>query len=63
MNMNKDVQFFVYGSSLISIVAAVYLFLTGKRDTGIFVGLWAPIILGFATFYNTEVPPADPKTE
>ena len=59
--MNKDVQLFVYGSSLVSIVAAIYLFLSGKRDTGIFVGLWAPTILAFATYFNTEVPPADPK--
>ena len=59
--MNKDVQLFVYGSSLISIAAAIYLFLSGKRDTGIFVGLWAPTILGFAAYFNSEVPPADPS--
>jgi len=60
--MNKDVQLFVYGSSLVSIVTAIYLFFSGKRDTAIFVGLWAPTILGFAAFFNTEVPPAEPKS-
>jgi hypothetical protein len=61
MIMNKDVQLFVYGSSLVSIIVAIFLFFSGKRDTGIFVGLWAPTILGFAAYYNTEVPPASPE--
>ena len=55
--MNKDVQALIYGSSLLSIVAAIYLFVTGKRDTGIFIGLWAPTILGLGTFFNSERPP------
>lgn len=31
--------------TLISIVLSLYLFLSGKRETGIFVGLWAPTVL------------------
>lgn len=58
--MNKDIQTVVYGSSLLSIVAAVYLFAIGKRDSAIFVALWAPTILGFGAFFNTEVPPSAP---
>ena len=52
--MNKDVQALIYGSSLLSIAAAIYIFVSGKRDLGIFVGLWAPTILGMGTFFNTE---------
>ena len=52
--MNKDVQGLVYGASLVSIIMAIYMFATGKKDTGIFIGLWAPTFLGLGTFFNTE---------
>jgi hypothetical protein len=51
--MNKDVQGLVYGASLVSIVMAIYMFATGKKDTGIFIGLWAPTFLGLGSFFNT----------
>jgi hypothetical protein len=54
--MNKDVQALIYGSSLVSIILSLYLFATGKRDGGIFAALWAPTILSFGTFFNTETP-------
>lgn len=52
--MNKDVQALVYGASLVSIFLSIYMFMTGKKDTGIFIGLWAPTFLGLGTFFNTE---------
>ena len=52
--MSKDVQGLVYGASMVSIVMAIYMFATGKKDTGIFIGLWAPTFLGLGTFFNTE---------
>ena len=33
------------GGTLLSILLSLYLFISGKRETGIFVGLWAPTIL------------------
>jgi predicted PurR-regulated permease PerM len=33
------------GGTLISILISLYLFVSGKRETGIFVGLWAPTVL------------------
>lgn len=56
--MNKDIQGLVYGSSILSIVVATYMFAIGKRDTAIFIGLWAPTVLGLGTFFNTETPRA-----
>ena len=29
----------------LSILLSLFLFLSGKRETGIFVGLWAPTVL------------------
>lgn len=62
--MNKDVQAFIYGSSLVSIIAATCLFFSGKRDTGIFVGLWAPTILAWGAFFNSSEPaPTQPDAQ
>ena len=52
--MNKDVQGLIYGASLLSIILSIYLYATGKKDTGIFIGLWAPTFLALGTFYNSE---------
>ena len=52
--MNKDVQGLIYGASIISIIISVYIYATGKKDLGIFIGLWAPTFLGLGTFFNTE---------
>ena len=50
--MTKDTQTLVLGASLISIFLSIYLFITGKRETGIFIGLWAPTILGLGSFLS-----------
>ncbi len=46
-----------YGGVLGSIVLSVYLFMSGKRETGIFVGLWAPTILNLG-LYNKLLRPS-----
>jgi hypothetical protein len=33
------------GGTLLSILLSLALYLTGKRETAIFVGLWAPTVL------------------
>jgi hypothetical protein len=33
------------GGTLLSIVLSLALYMSGKRETGIFVGLWAPTVL------------------
>ena len=41
---------FVLVLTLLVIVVAEYLFLRGERLHGIFIGLWAPTILGIVIF-------------
>jgi hypothetical protein len=36
---------FYVGGTLLSIVLSLALYLTGRRESAIFVGLWAPTIL------------------
>jgi hypothetical protein len=33
------------GGTLLSILFSLYLYTSGRRETGIFVGLWAPTVL------------------
>ena len=33
------------GGTLVSILISLYLFISGRRESGIFVGLWAPTVL------------------
>jgi len=40
----------IYLASLVGLVLAVYLWFTGDKDTGLFVGIWVPSILALGTF-------------
>lgn len=42
--MGTGKQIYVAGT-VVSILLSLFLFLSGKRETGIFVGLWAPTVL------------------
>jgi hypothetical protein len=48
----KDINSIVLVASVASIAASIYLFGKGSRDTGIFVGLWAPTFLSLGSFAN-----------
>lgn len=37
-------------AALVAFLAAVYLWFTGQRDAGVFVGLWVPAILSLGVF-------------
>ncbi|WP_235996371.1 hypothetical protein [Robertkochia sediminum] len=39
---------------LVTIVVAEYVFLTGEKLSGIFIGLWAPTILGFMNYFKPK---------
>ena len=56
--MNQDTNSgrneLVLVSSLASIALAIYLYASGKKDAGIFVGLWAPTILGLGSFMSAN---------
>ena len=42
MDVSKGIYL---GGTLFSILLSLYLFTSGRRETGIFVGLWAPTVL------------------
>lgn len=49
--MNKGIY---VGATLVSIVLSLILFLSGRRNEGIFVGLWAPTILELGKSLSEE---------
>lgn len=53
-NTSKITNELVLVSSAASIALSVYLYAKGKREAGIFVGLWAPTILGMGAFLKSD---------
>ncbi len=51
-----------YGGVFGSILLAIGLFSTGKREAGIFVGLWAPTILNLGLYNKLLRPSKEPGT-
>tara|TARA_Y100001972_G_scaffold102731_1_gene128506 strand:+ start:1015 stop:1197 length:183 start_codon:yes stop_codon:yes gene_type:complete len=53
---SKSVVFFV--ASLVSVAASIYVWVSANGDPahaerfGIFVGLWAPTLMGLANYYR-----------
>ncbi len=51
-NKNKSQIFFV--SSLVSVLASIYLYTNVDLWHGIFVGLWAPTLMGLSNRYSIK---------
>jgi hypothetical protein len=48
-------DFFVAAAALLAFATSVYLWFSGARDEGLFVGLWVPSMLSFAVFVKLVV--------
>lgn len=46
----KTGDYAVMLAALIALGLSVYLWFSGQREEGVFVGLWVPSVLVFATF-------------
>ena len=55
MNASKGIYL---GGTLLSILISLYLFTSGRRETGIFVGLWAPTVLNLGQTLLEDKPAA-----
>jgi hypothetical protein len=51
-----------YGGVFGSILLSIALFLTGKKQEAIFVGLWAPTIFNFGLYNKLLRPSREPGT-
>ena len=57
MNASKGIYL---GGTLLSILISLYLFTSGRRETGIFVGLWAPTVLNLGQTLLEDNPAEQP---
>jgi len=57
--IDRTITNVVLTASVASILLAIYLYGKGEKQSGIFVGLWAPTIMGLGSFLrSTEREPA-----
>jgi hypothetical protein len=56
----KNSDYILLTAALLSFLFSVLLWFTGKKDAGMFVGLWVPSILAFGGFVRTATLRIDP---
>ena len=44
----------VFMAALLALATSIYLWFGGQHDEGLFVGLWVPSILAFATYIRVS---------
>ena len=71
--MFRSFDILILCSALLSLFFSVYLFVSGDKDTAVYVGIWVPSILGFGIHikllrivhfvlykrFNGDLPPKD----
>ena len=48
--MFKSSDYVILLAAFLSFLLSVYLWFTGQKDEGLFVGIWVPSILGFGIY-------------
>jgi hypothetical protein len=47
--MNKGTSWII-AAALVSFILAIYVWFTGNKDAGLFIGLWVPSLFSLATY-------------
>lgn len=50
---NKS-DYFILSAALLSMALSIYLWFSGFRDQGLFVGIWVPSLLAFGTYFKLK---------
>lgn len=51
-NFFKMSDYFVLAAALISFIVSVYIWFSGMREEGLFIGIWVPSILAFGIYFK-----------
>lgn len=51
MKINTS-DYVLLGAAFLSFLFSVYLWFSGHRDEGVFVGIWVPSILSFGVYFR-----------
>lgn len=50
----KRSDLFILGSAILSMFLSIYLWFFVDKETGLFVGLWVPSLLGFGNYIKLK---------
>lgn len=53
--MLKKQDYFILLAAFLSFLLSVYLWFTGQREEGMFVGIWVPSVLSFGCLIKLSV--------
>ena len=53
--MLKFSDYLLFAAVLISFLLSVYLWFSGQKESGLFVGIWVPSILGFGIYFKLSL--------
>ena len=53
--MLKTADYLIGTAALMSFLLSVYLWFTGQKEEGMFVGVWVPSILAFGTYWRVRL--------
>ncbi len=45
-------DFLILGAAFVSFLLSVYLWFTGQKDAGVFVGIWVPSVISLGIFFK-----------
>ena len=51
----KTADYVLLAAAFLSFVFSIYLWFTGQREEGLFVGIWVPSILAFGGFIRSAM--------
>lgn len=46
-------DYFILSSALVSLVLSIFLWFTGNKEAGVFVGLWVPSLISLGAYLKT----------
>jgi hypothetical protein len=52
--LNKS-DYFILASAILSMALSIFLWFTGSREAGLFVGLWVPSLLSFGVYFKSQL--------
>jgi len=52
--MSSKVDYFILAAAVVSLGLSVFLWIEGKQESAIFVGLWVPSMLGFGNYLKLK---------
>lgn len=53
--MLKKSDYLILGSAVISMAISIFLWFTGNKEAGLFVGIWVPSLLSFGNYFKQRI--------